>query len=178
MDSVRSYTMLASRDFGKPNPLGGRRMKCTRCGTNVDREAHDRGICFDCYCQLDLQDYEAHLQLREEEWVCIDKVTVLVVHLFRLVILLLRRPDCFIANGVLNAAIAVGSILECVIAISRRVRRFTRISLLYWSIEPKVQLLDRPRWRVKKIGIRVHVFGIPWLTGLLFIVIHRVGTRA
>jgi len=38
-------------------------MKCTRCKTNVDREATDRGICFDCYCQLDLQDYEAHLQL-------------------------------------------------------------------------------------------------------------------
>lgn len=42
-------------------------MKCTRCGTNVDREATDRGICFDCYCQLDLQDYEAHLQLSQEE---------------------------------------------------------------------------------------------------------------
>jgi len=42
-------------------------MKCTRCGTNVDREATDRGICFDCYCLLDMQDYEAHLQLREEE---------------------------------------------------------------------------------------------------------------
>ncbi len=42
-------------------------MKCTRCGTNVDREATDRGICFDCYCQLDLQDYEAHLQLRDKE---------------------------------------------------------------------------------------------------------------
>jgi len=42
-------------------------MKCTRCGTNVDREVHDRGLCFDCYCQLDMQDYEAHLQLREEE---------------------------------------------------------------------------------------------------------------
>jgi len=37
-------------------------MKCTRCKTNVDREATDRGICFDCYCQLDLQDYEAHLK--------------------------------------------------------------------------------------------------------------------
>ena len=45
-------------------------MKCTRCGTNVDREATDRGICYDCYCQLDLQDYEAHLKaslLEEEE---------------------------------------------------------------------------------------------------------------
>ena len=49
------------------SPPGGRRMKCTRCGTNTDREATDRGICFDCYCQLDMQDYEAHLQLREEE---------------------------------------------------------------------------------------------------------------
>ncbi len=37
-------------------------MKCSRCKTNVDREATDRGICFDCYCQLDLQDYEAHLK--------------------------------------------------------------------------------------------------------------------
>ena len=42
-------------------------MKCTRCGTNTDREATDRGICFDCYCQLDMQDYEAHLQLRDTE---------------------------------------------------------------------------------------------------------------
>ena len=44
-------------------------MKCTRCGTNVDREATSRGICFDCYCNLDLQDYEAHLkaQVLEEE---------------------------------------------------------------------------------------------------------------
>jgi NMD protein affecting ribosome stability and mRNA decay len=38
-------------------------MKCTRCGTNVDREATDRGICFDCYCELDLIAYNEHLKL-------------------------------------------------------------------------------------------------------------------
>lgn len=42
-------------------------MKCVRCGTNVDREVHDRGICFDCYCQLDMQEYESFLRLMEEE---------------------------------------------------------------------------------------------------------------
>ena len=45
-------------------------MKCTNCKTDVESEATDRGICYDCYCQLDLQDYEAHLQaslLEEEE---------------------------------------------------------------------------------------------------------------
>jgi len=63
---VKSYgRQTSSRTLEVRN--GGRRMKCTRCGTNVDREATDRGICFDCYCQLDMQDYEAHLQLREEE---------------------------------------------------------------------------------------------------------------
>ena len=38
-------------------------MKCTRCGTNTDREATDRGICFDCYCELDLIAYNEHLKL-------------------------------------------------------------------------------------------------------------------
>ena len=37
-------------------------MKCTDCKTEVESEATDRGICYDCYCQLDLQDYEAHLK--------------------------------------------------------------------------------------------------------------------
>ena len=35
-------------------------MKCEMCGTSVAREAHDRGICFDCYCRMDLQAYEEH----------------------------------------------------------------------------------------------------------------------
>jgi hypothetical protein len=43
-------------------------MKCTLCGTNVDREATDRGICFDCYCQLDMEDYEAHLRASRLEF--------------------------------------------------------------------------------------------------------------
>lgn len=32
------------------------------CLTDIDREAHDRGICYDCYCKLDLQAYEEHLK--------------------------------------------------------------------------------------------------------------------
>ena len=35
-------------------------MECKECGTNVEREAHDNGICFDCYCQMDLRSYEEH----------------------------------------------------------------------------------------------------------------------
>jgi hypothetical protein len=35
-------------------------MECIECGSNIDREAHDRGICFDCYCQMDLRAYEEH----------------------------------------------------------------------------------------------------------------------
>ena len=42
-------------------------MKCEMCGTSVGREAHDRGICFDCYCRLDMQEYEAFLLKEEEE---------------------------------------------------------------------------------------------------------------
>ena len=42
-------------------------MKCELCGTSVDREAHDRGICFDCYCILSLADYEEHQKKNTEE---------------------------------------------------------------------------------------------------------------
>ena len=44
-------------------------MKCTNCKTDVESEATSRGICFDCYCNLDHADYEAHLkaQVLEEE---------------------------------------------------------------------------------------------------------------
>ena len=42
-------------------------MKCEMCGTSVDREAHDRGICFDCYCILSLADYEEHQKKNTEE---------------------------------------------------------------------------------------------------------------
>ena len=47
-------------------------MECVECGTNTDREVTDRGICFDCYCKLDLLAYE-ELQKKnsEEEQVCI-----------------------------------------------------------------------------------------------------------
>ena len=33
-------------------------MKCKECSTNIEREAHDNYICFDCYCRLDLLQYE------------------------------------------------------------------------------------------------------------------------
>ena len=58
------WPMSSKRCFAE-----GIRMKCTNCKTEVESEATDRGICYDCYCQLDLQDYEAHLQasLLEEE---------------------------------------------------------------------------------------------------------------
>ena len=47
-------------------------MKCEMCGTSVAREAHDRGICFDCYCILSLADYEEHQKKNtEEEQLCI-----------------------------------------------------------------------------------------------------------
>ncbi len=46
---------------------GGGRMKCEMCGTSVAREAHDRGICFDCYCILSLADYEEHQKKNTEE---------------------------------------------------------------------------------------------------------------
>lgn len=51
-------------------------MECKECGTNIDREAHDRGICFDCYCQMDLRSYEEHQKKNdthnsEEEQACI-----------------------------------------------------------------------------------------------------------
>ena len=42
-------------------------MKCEMCGTSVAREAHDRGICFDCYCILSLADYEEHQKKSTEE---------------------------------------------------------------------------------------------------------------
>ncbi|AXH79453.1 MAG: hypothetical protein [Circular genetic element sp.] len=44
-------------------PPGGRRMKCTNCKTECESEATDRGICFDCYCELDLLAYNEHLKL-------------------------------------------------------------------------------------------------------------------
>ena len=50
-------------------------MECKECGTKTDREATDQGICFDCYCKLDLIAYEEHqkknIMIFEEEQACI-----------------------------------------------------------------------------------------------------------
>ncbi len=40
---------------------------CSMCLHDVEGEATDRGICFDCYCILSLADYEEHQKKNTEE---------------------------------------------------------------------------------------------------------------
>ena len=47
-------------------------MECKGCGTSLKLEAHDNFICFDCYCEMDLAQYELEMQKKtsdEEEQV-------------------------------------------------------------------------------------------------------------
>ena len=43
--------------------------KCTGCGISLENEAHQNGVCWDCYMKLDLEQYNQE-QKKKKEFEC------------------------------------------------------------------------------------------------------------